>query len=87
MHYFQESREHRPPLGASIVISKDTVGNCAQITIKVCFPKSKESYTVNLCLTKCSLLINGKSINIFIETDLENNARMTEKCINEWQPS
>ena len=30
-------------LDCKLVISKDTAGNCVQITVKLCFPKSNES--------------------------------------------
>ena len=67
-------------LECKTTMSKDTAGNCVQITIKVCFLKTKDSYTVNLYLTKCSFLINGKSIDRFLETDLKNITKMTENA-------
>lgn len=50
--------------------SLDNKGNRVQITIKVCYKNVSDSYTVNVYLTKCSFLVNGKSTERFLETDL-----------------
>lgn len=49
--------------------SKDNKGNTVQYTYFVMFNNST-SYTVNLYPTRCSLLINGKAIAHFTDTDL-----------------
>ncbi|MEW8548708.1 MAG: hypothetical protein AB2693_34840 [Candidatus Thiodiazotropha sp.] len=50
--------------------AKDSRGNIVQLTYTVHL-KDNISYTVNMYLTKCSLLINGKATNSFIDIDLD----------------
>ena len=49
--------------------AKDTKGNIIQTTYTVSL-KGASSYTLNLYLTKCSLLVNGKSTQHFLNEDL-----------------
>ncbi|MEW8548790.1 MAG: PHD finger domain-containing protein [Candidatus Thiodiazotropha sp.] len=49
--------------------AKDTKGNIVQITYTVSL-KEATRYTLNIYLTKCSLLINGKATQHFINEDL-----------------
>ena len=66
--------------------SKDTGGNYVQITVKVTFLESGESYTVNMYLTRSSFLVNGKSVSRFLQTDLRNIQRLIETVSMEGAP-
>ena len=67
-------------LDCKITMCKYIAGNCVHMTVRVLLLKSKDFYTVNMYLTKCSFYINGKSMNRFLETDLENITKMTENA-------
>ena len=54
-----------------ITESKDRDGNCVQKTIRVVYPNQTDSYTLNLYYTKCSFLVNGKSVEKFLYEDLK----------------
>lgn len=49
--------------------AKDTRGNIVQVTYTVIL-KEATTYTLNMYLTRCSLLINGKATQHFINEDL-----------------
>ena len=68
VYYAEEGVKH---FKANITESKDRKGNCVQKTIKVVYLNQIDSYTVNLYYTRCSFLINGKSVNKFIQKDLK----------------
>jgi len=52
-------------------IAKDKKGNMVQNTYHI--RKGSSNYTLNMYITRCSLLINGKNINLFIEKDMKKN--------------
>ena len=52
------------------VTGKDKGGRKVQYTFQI-FDEPSLSYTINAYITKCSLLINGKNFNKFLERDIE----------------
>ena len=63
-----------------ITESKDRDGNCVQKTIRVVYPNQTDSYTLNLYYTKCSFLVNGKSVEKFLYEDLKKIHLMIESA-------
>lgn len=55
---------------AKITKSEDKKGKVVQVSIKVEYVITEDSYTINMYYTKCSFLVNGKSVEKFLNDDL-----------------
>ena len=67
VYFGNEKRDFK----CKITESKDKDGNCVQKTIRVLYPNQTDSYTVNMYYTKCSFLVNGRSVDRFLQEDLK----------------
>ena len=66
--YFSKTNDQ--PLNYKKTTATDKDGNTVQYTYHI-GTKETQTYTINAYLTKCSLLINGKNIERFIDDDIK----------------